>query len=161
MASNFCINNSLTGMQYAYNLFGTRITNTIIERSAGSIFTGGVTLDDLKKDAKVLRQRNIGILGGYCVEDVDTSKESELVKFTDTILETIEGLTEQNEEGHFAIKFTAFIGIDDLRKLNTAQERFIAEVLQVEYDVEKADDEITTDQIGKNLRKLGIDDYLR
>ena len=121
MASKFCIDYSLVGMSAAYRLLGVRLTNSVIERTAGSIFTGGVTLGDLKKEVSVLKERNIGVLGGYCVEDVDTSKESELIKFTDTILETIEGLTEHGAEGHFAVKLTAFIGIDDLRRLSLAQ----------------------------------------
>ena len=44
MSSNFFINYSLLGMSFSYRLFGVKLTNTIIERTAGSIFTGGVTL---------------------------------------------------------------------------------------------------------------------
>ena len=161
MSSNFCINNSLTGMQWAYKLLGTRLTNTIIERTAGSIFTGGVTLDDLKRDMRSLKERNIGTLGGYCVEDIDTSNERELAEFTDTVLETIESLSEGGEEGHFAVKFTAFIGINDLRKLSTAQQRFTDEILEVVNDVRYADEEITVELVERNLSKLGITDYSR
>ena len=48
MGSDFCINYSLLGMRLGYMLFGVRLTNAIIERTAGPIFTGGVTLDDLR-----------------------------------------------------------------------------------------------------------------
>ena len=70
MSSNFCINYSLVGMNFSYRLFGIRLTNAVIERTAGSIFTGGVTLDDLNKDIKTLAERNIGGIGCYVVEGV-------------------------------------------------------------------------------------------
>lgn len=44
MASNLFINYSLTGMKVAYKLLGIKITNKIIESTAASIFTGGVSL---------------------------------------------------------------------------------------------------------------------
>jgi hypothetical protein len=50
MSSNLFINYSLTGMSLAYRLIGIKATNTLIESTAGSIFTGGVTVQDLLKD---------------------------------------------------------------------------------------------------------------
>lgn len=47
MGSNLFINYSLLGMRLSYKLLGTRLTNYTIEQTCGSIFTGGVTLDDL------------------------------------------------------------------------------------------------------------------
>ena len=44
MASNVFINYSLGGMQLLYKIAGKRLTNWLIETSAGSIFTGGVSL---------------------------------------------------------------------------------------------------------------------
>ena len=50
MSSNLFINYSLVSMNFSYKLFGVRLTNSVIERTAGSIFTGGVTLEDLNTD---------------------------------------------------------------------------------------------------------------
>ena len=47
MGSNLFINYSLMGMRLSYKLLGTKLTNLAIEQTCGSIFTGGVTLDDL------------------------------------------------------------------------------------------------------------------
>lgn len=55
MSSNFFIDYSLTAMTLSYKLFGKTLTNLIIERTAGSIFTGGVTLDDLVRDMNALQ----------------------------------------------------------------------------------------------------------
>ena len=47
MSSNLFINHSLNAMNLAYGLIGMKITNKLIESTAGSIFTGGVSIDDL------------------------------------------------------------------------------------------------------------------
>ena len=77
MGNDLCINYGLVGMEFGYRLFGVRLTNAIIEQTAGTIFTGGVTLDDLKKDIASLEQRNIGSIACYVVEGlrkIDNSK---------------------------------------------------------------------------------------
>lgn len=76
MSSNFFINYSLVGMNFSYRLFGVRLTNTVIERTAGSIFTGGVTLEDLDRDIANLEKRNIGGIGCYVVEGVREPDDS-------------------------------------------------------------------------------------
>ena len=49
MGSDIFINYSLLGMRLSYKLLGKSLTNFAIESTCGSIFTGGVTLDDLLK----------------------------------------------------------------------------------------------------------------
>ena len=68
MGSNLFINYSLMGMNVAYKLMGVKLTNTLIEQTAGSIFTGGVTIDDLQRDIEALESRGIGGIGCYVVE---------------------------------------------------------------------------------------------
>ena len=120
MSSNFFINYSLVGMNFSYRLFGVKLTNTIIERSAGSIFTGGVTLNDLNRDIRTLSERNIGGIGCYVVEGVSNPQDSELNNFTDFTLESIEHLSRDGNEGHFALKLTAFIGLEALERISLA-----------------------------------------
>lgn len=161
MSSNFFINYSLIGMNFSYRLFGIKLTNTIIERTAGSIFTGGVTLQDLNKDIKTLEKRNIGGIGCYVVEGIRNPLDSQLDEFTEFTMDSIKGLTEQNSEGHFALKLTAFIGSDALERINLAQKRFTEEILKVDFDSTKRKEELTPEQIEQKLVQLGIVDYMR
>ena len=68
MGSNVFINYSLMGMNLAYKLLGIKLTNLMVEQTAGTIFTGGVTLNDLSKDISVLESRGVGGIGCYVVE---------------------------------------------------------------------------------------------
>ena len=54
MSSNIFINYSLMGMTLSYKLLGVKLTNWTIEKTAGSIFTGGVSISDVKNDIKGL-----------------------------------------------------------------------------------------------------------
>jgi hypothetical protein len=51
-----------------YKILGKKITNYIIETSAGSIFTGGVTLADLIKCIDELDQTKVGGVAMYVAE---------------------------------------------------------------------------------------------
>jgi len=158
MSSNFFINYSLLGMNLSYKLLGVRLTNSVIENTAGSIFTGGVTLEDLNRDIKILEDRQIGGIGCYVVEGVRDPKDSELDAFRDFTMESIRQLSENGSEGHFALKLTAFIGLEALERVSTAQKRFVEDILKVDFDVSKSNDELTEDQLRQNLSQFGIDD---
>lgn len=54
MGSNLFINYSLGGVHLMYKIFGIRFTNLLIEKTAGSLFTGGVDLADVKLVTKQL-----------------------------------------------------------------------------------------------------------
>ena len=54
MGSNLFINYSLGGVHLMYKLFGMKLTNALIEKTAGSLFTGGVDLEDVKLATKQL-----------------------------------------------------------------------------------------------------------
>jgi hypothetical protein len=49
MSSNLFINYSLSAMTIAYRIIGTTLTNKLIESTASSVFTGGVSVSDLMK----------------------------------------------------------------------------------------------------------------
>ena len=68
-------------------------------------------------------------------------------------MDSIKGLTEQSNEGHFALKLTAFIGSDALERINLAQKRFTEEILKVDFDPAKRKEELTSGQI-ENLQQL-------
>lgn len=94
MGSNLFINYSLMGMNVAYRLLGVKLTNLVIEGTAGSIFTGGVTLEDLARDIKVLESRGVGGIGCYVVEGLRQIDNKKLDNFLDFSMESIDKLTE-------------------------------------------------------------------
>ena len=136
MGSNLCINYSLMGMNVAYRLLGVKFTNLVIERTAGSIFTGGVTLDDLTRDIKVLESRGVGGIGCYVVEGLRQVDNKILDNFLDFSMESIDKLTEGKDQGHFALKLTAFISTELMEKVSLAQKSFAEEMLLVQNNPE-------------------------
>lgn len=112
MSSNFFINYSLAGMSLAYRLIGTRLTNTLIERTAASIFTGGVTIDDLLRDMDLNEKRKIGSISMMVVEGLTNASESTLDHFYNISRDTVTKMTEGRSEAHFAVKLTAFVSLE-------------------------------------------------
>lgn len=68
MGSNLFLNHSLTLVGLAYKVMGVRLTNFLINRSVGSIFTSGETVDSLVRDVEAHKGKNIACIGGYFVE---------------------------------------------------------------------------------------------
>ena len=112
MGSNIFINHSLTGISASYKLLGTRLTNYVIESTAASVFTGGVTVRDLSKSAEELKERGVGTIGCYVVEGVRDAENANLDQFLDFSIKSIRSLTESDNQGHFALKLTAYISTD-------------------------------------------------
>jgi len=48
MSSNVFINYALSGMNFAYSVLGKTLTNLLINKTAGSVFTSGETLQTLQ-----------------------------------------------------------------------------------------------------------------
>ena len=94
MGSNLFINYSLMGMNVAYRMLGVKLTNFAIEQTAGSIFTGGVTLKDLVRDIDILESRGIGGIGCYVVEGLRKVENKVLDDFLDFSIESVDTLTE-------------------------------------------------------------------
>ena len=134
MGSNIFINYSLMGINMAYKVFGTRLTNSLIESTASSVFTGGVTVADLMESSKSFSKREIGTIGCYVVEGVREAENEHLDQFYDFSVESVQAVTEGAKEGHFALKLTAYISTDVMEKVSQAQDRFANEVLQIRND---------------------------
>lgn len=120
MSSNLFINYALTGMNFCYRFMGRSLTNLLINKSAGSVFTSGETLDTLIEDIKQLEKKNIGGVGNYVVEGLHEMNESVIQKVYDDLIESIKRLTENGEEGHLAIKLTSMISIGIMTRLSKA-----------------------------------------
>lgn len=68
MGSNLFINHSLGLMTLAYKSFGIRATNFVINKSVGSLFTSGETIETLVQDIAALEKHNIHGIANYVVE---------------------------------------------------------------------------------------------
>ena len=96
MGSNLFINYSLMGINVAYKVLGTKLTNFAIENTAASVFTGGVTVADLTKAESELELRGIGTIGCYVVEGVRDAENQKLDQFLDFSVDSIRTITEHN-----------------------------------------------------------------
>ena len=94
MGSNVFINYSLLGINMAYRVLGTKLTNYAIENTAASIFTGGVTVADLNSDSSELAKRGIGSVGCYVVEGVRDADNLQLDQFYEFSRSAIEAVTD-------------------------------------------------------------------
>jgi hypothetical protein len=120
MSSDLFINYSLTGMSLAYRIIGMKLTNTLIEKTCGTIFTGGVTIDDLLKDMVLLEKKNIGSISMMVVEGLTNAEESTLDYFYTISRDTVKKMTEGKPDAHFAVKLTAFVTLEVMEKISTA-----------------------------------------
>ena len=75
MSSNFFINNALGGMRLSYKILGRTLTNFAINKTAGSIFTSGETLQSLVADIEVLEKKGIHGVANYVVEGLHEMHE--------------------------------------------------------------------------------------
>lgn len=159
MSSDLFINYSLAGMSLAYRIVGMRITNTLIEKTAGSIFTGGVTIDDLLKDMSMLEKRNIGSISMMVVEGLTNAEERTLDYFYTISRDTVKKMTEGYPEAHFAVKLTAFISLEVMQRISTAQKKFVHEILALDYSDRSDTSVLTRQQLVENLSSAGITQY--
>ena len=159
MGSKLFINYSLMGIRAAYKLLGTRLTNFAVESTAGSIFTGGVNLQDVSRCTLELKQLGIGTVSCYVVEGVRNVENKVLDDFLNFSIDSVNEITKDGDPGHFALKLTAFISTELMEKLSLAQDRFVNDICQINFDA--ADISVlSSEQLAANLAKYGITDYL-
>ena len=63
-------------------------------------------------------------------------KNKKLDEFLDFSMQSVDVLTENTDEGHFALKLTAFISTELMEKASLAQEKYVNEILRVSFDPE-------------------------
>ena len=80
------------------------------------------------------------------VEGVRNAENAKLDEFLDFSLESVKAVSAgaDAQEGHFALKLTAYISTDVMEKLSQAQDRFVSEVIQVKFD-DPADDSVLSE----------------
>lgn len=121
MGSDLFINFSLTILNTCYKVLGVRPTNFCINKSVGSLFTSGESIQTLVEDIQSLEKNNIYGLAGYVVEGLHTYDDAKIQKFYEHMLESIHAQTEGKQEGHFALKLTALISTDIMTRMSRAQ----------------------------------------
>lgn len=141
-----------------YRLMGVKLTNALIEKTAGSIFTGGVTLQDLVQDTYQLQDRQVGGIGCYVVEGLRQVDNPTLDNFLEFCIDAVKQVSYDQKQSHFALKLTAFISTELMEKLSSAQEIFTKDILELSYDA--ADTSILSkDKLRENLNRFGIENF--
>jgi hypothetical protein len=133
MSSNLFINHSMRAMTLSYRLLGIRLTNLCIEKTAGSIFTGGVSVEDLCRHMDLLEKRNIGTISMIVAEGLRNAKESYLDYFLQLCMDTVKKMSEGRSEAHFATKLTIFVSMEVMERMSAAQKCFVHEILWLNY----------------------------
>lgn len=151
MGSNLFINNALGMMMTCYSVLGIPITNTAINKSVGSIFTSGETIKSLIEDISEFQKRNISGMAGCAVEGLQVMDESKISEFHQFMIDTIKAQTDGGNDGHLAIRLSAFITMDIMRTWNTAQNTFLYDILELNKS-----QQLTFDQLDKNLKAKGV-----
>jgi len=78
MGSDLFINYSLSLMNLSYKVLGVRLTNFAINKSVGSLFTAGETIETLVEDIAQLEKRNISAIGNYVIEGLATYNDQQI-----------------------------------------------------------------------------------
>ena len=94
MSSNIFINHALRAMMLSYKLFGTTLTNALINKTAGEIFTSGVSIESMKKDIIALGKKNIHGVGNYVVEGLEHMDEAKIEIIFKDMMDSIHAITE-------------------------------------------------------------------
>lgn len=159
MSTDLFINHSLRAMTFSYRLLGIRLTNLCIEKTAGSIFTGGVSVDDLCRDMDLLEKRNIGTISMMVAEGLRNVEESYLDYFHQVSKDTVKKMSEGRSEAHFATKLTVFVSMEVMERMSAAQKCFVHEILCINYADRASSSILTKQQLIDNLAKKGITTY--
>jgi len=130
MGSDLFINYSLGLMNLAYKCCGVKATNFVINKSVGSLFTAGESIDTLVEDMDSLEKHNIYGIANYVVEGLAEMDEPFIQGVYEHMLESIHAQTEGRSEGHFALKLTALISTDTMTRLSRAQQVFMNDILK-------------------------------
>ena len=120
MSSNLFINYALPTMNLFYKVLGRRLTNFVVNKTAGQVFTSGETINSLLVDIQSIEQRGVGGIANYVVEGIEEMNEQLISKVYNDLMDSITALTEDKPEGHLAIKLTAMIAIGIMTRVSNA-----------------------------------------
>lgn len=98
-----------------------------------------------------MKSKKIHGVGNFVVEGLEKYDLPAIQKIHKDLIESIEGLTRNGEEGNFALKLTSIISIDIMTRLSRAQYAFLTEILHF-----YSKDSITTQDIREAFTEKGI-----
>jgi len=142
MGNDFFLNHATTMVAMSYKLLGKTLTNAAINSTAGTVFTSGETTESLNSDIKEFNERNIGGVGNYVVEGLDTIDEHRIDQIQAYMEKSLEDITEEGQFGHFALKLSALLSIEAMTELSQAQDKFSEILLKSTDDVNKIKPEL-------------------
>lgn len=120
MSSTLFINYAMSGMSLSYRLFGRKLTNLLINKTAGEVFTSGETIPSLLDDMGRLENRRIKGVANYVVEGIHEMNEKTIQNVYNDLMLSIKAITNGRTEGHLAIKLTAMISTDIMTRVSNA-----------------------------------------
>lgn len=138
-------------MTACYKTLGVRATNLLVNKTIGSLFTSGESIQSLITDIQELEKNNIHALAGYAVEGLHRFDDAKIQEFYDFLIAAIHAQTEGKEDAHMALKITAFMSTDILTRMSRAQQVYMNDILQ--YDKKES---ITFEDLKNSLLERGI-----
>ena len=132
MGSSLFINYSLGIINNFYRFFGVKITNLLIDKTVGSLFISGQSLEQLSEDIDNHKRQNIKSFSNYVAEGLKTMDAEKNQKFYEEVLKSIRVLSEHSEGAMLAVKLTCLVPIDAMTRMSAAQEVYLKDILK--YD---------------------------
>ena len=90
-------------------------------------------------------------MAGCAVEGLQVMDEAKINEFHQFMIDTIKAQTDGGNDGHLAIRLSAFVTMDIMRTWNTAQNTFLYDILALNKS-----HELTLDQLHQNLTANGV-----
>jgi hypothetical protein len=111
MSSNFFINHALRMMHLSYKCLGLGLTNFVIGRTVGPVYTSGPDIPSMMQDVRAHESRNINALVGYVVEGLEDMDEELVEGYLEEMIRSVVAHCHGKPEGHYALKYTALVTV--------------------------------------------------
>lgn len=111
MSSDFFISHAITMMNLSYKCLGLGLTNFVIGRTVGPVYTSGPDIPSMMQDVRAHESRNINALVGYVVEGLEEMNEEQVEGYLEEMIKSVVAHCHDKPEGHYALKYTALVTV--------------------------------------------------
>jgi len=111
MSSDFFISHAITMMNLSYKCLGLGLTNFVIGRTVGPVYTSGPDIPSMMQDVRAHESRNINALVGYVVEGLEEMNEEQVEGYLEEMIKSVVAHCHGKPEGHYALKYTALVTV--------------------------------------------------
>ena len=127
--SDFLLSKGDRLVNTSYKIFGNRITDALIENTAGQVFTSGPTIQTLIQDAEKL-YTEYGLLsaGNYVLEGIEEDNAIIFDGAKDYLVETLDKYSKGRPYCHLAIKLTGLGHMQMFRDYDKAQKMLLEDL---------------------------------